>query len=79
MRPISMEGFWKAAVAAGAAACAAGIVFHLQGLALVGPESSFMYASQEWEYYGLQMASAGAAVAALAWMLKSRTTRDRRA
>ena len=71
---------WKAAAIAGAAACAAGIVFHLQGLSLVGPESSFMYASPEWEYYGLQMASAGAAVAALSILLRrSRTMRDRRA
>lgn len=70
----------RAAVAGGAALCAAGIVFHLQGLALVGPQSSFMYASPEWESYGLQMASAGAALAALAFLLRrTRQGPDRRA
>lgn len=58
------------AAAGGAAACAAGVLFHLQGLALVGPESSFMYASAQWETYGLQLASAGAAVSALALLLR---------
>lgn len=72
-----VKGF-SAAVAGGAALCAAGIVFHLQGLALVGPESSFMYASAQWEAYGLQMASAGAALSALAFLLRrSRQGPDR--
>ena len=67
----------RAAVAGGAALCAAGIVFHLQGLALVGPEHSFMYASPDWEAYGLQIASAGAGLAALAFLLRNRQGQDR--
>lgn len=58
------------AAVGGAAACAAGVLFHLQGLSLAGPESSFMYGSPQWEAYGLQVASAGAAVSALALLLR---------
>ena len=36
-----------------------GIIFHLQGHSVVGPESSFMYANPDWVSYGLQIAIAG--------------------
>ena len=36
-----------------------GMVFHLQGQGIVGPESSFMYSSPEWITYGIQIATAG--------------------
>jgi len=36
-----------------------GIIFHLQGQAIVGPESSFMYANPEWITYGQQIAIIG--------------------
>ena len=36
-----------------------GIVFHLQGQGIVGPESSFMYSNTEWISYGQQIAVAG--------------------
>ena len=39
-----------------------GIIFHYQGQAMVGPESSFMYANPEWVTYGLQIAVVGIAV-----------------
>jgi len=29
-----------------------GIIFHLQGQAVVGPQSSFMYSNPEWIAYG---------------------------
>ena len=32
-----------------------GIIFHLQGHSIVGPESSFMYANPEWITYGIQI------------------------
>ncbi|MBT5201552.1 MAG: hypothetical protein HOK63_05525 [Thaumarchaeota archaeon] len=32
-----------------------GIIFHLQGLSIVGPESSFMYSNPEWISYGIQI------------------------
>ena len=36
-----------------------GIIFHLQGQAIVGPESSFMYSNPEWITYGQQIAITG--------------------
>ncbi len=51
-------------MAAGAAALALGVVFHLQGRAVLGPESSFMYSNPDWTSYGVQIAACGAAVIA---------------
>lgn len=39
-----------------------GVIFHLQGQSIVGPESSFMYANPEWVSYGLQIMIAGIAI-----------------
>jgi hypothetical protein len=36
-----------------------GIIFHLQGQAIVGPQSSFMYANPSWITYGIQIAVFG--------------------
>ena len=36
-----------------------GILFHLQGQSVVGPESSFMYSNPEWISYGLGIAITG--------------------
>ena len=36
-----------------------GILFHLQGQSVVGPESSFMYSNPEWTSYGLGIAVVG--------------------
>ncbi len=36
-----------------------GLVFHLQGLSVIGPESSFMYSNPEWITYGIQIVIAG--------------------
>ncbi|MFQ5783089.1 MAG: hypothetical protein ACE5GR_08590 [Nitrosopumilus sp.] len=36
-----------------------GIIFHLQGQSMVGPESSFMYSNPDWITYGIQIAMAG--------------------
>ena len=36
-----------------------GIIFHLQGHSIVGPQSSFMYSNPEWITYGLQIVVAG--------------------
>ncbi len=38
---------------------ALGIIFHLQGQAVVGPQSSFMYANPTWITYGIQIAVVG--------------------
>ncbi len=39
-----------------------GILFHLQGQGIVGPESSFMYYNPEWITYGLQIAFIGGGI-----------------
>jgi hypothetical protein len=36
-----------------------GIIFYLQGLSLVGPESSFMYSNPKWITYGFEIIIAG--------------------
>jgi len=36
-----------------------GLVFHLQGQSIIGPESSFMYSNPDWITYGIQIAIAG--------------------
>ncbi|MGY5150548.1 MAG: hypothetical protein ACW9W3_10865 [Candidatus Nitrosopumilus sp. bin_68KS] len=36
-----------------------GILFHLQGHSVVGPESSFMYSNPDWITYGIQIAIIG--------------------
>ena len=36
-----------------------GIIFHLQGQGIVGPESSFMYSNSEWISNGQQIAISG--------------------
>ena len=40
-----------------------GIIFHLQGQAIVGPPSSFMYANPIWITYGMQIAILGGIIA----------------
>jgi hypothetical protein len=39
-----------------------GILFHLQGQGIVGPESSFMYYNPEWITFGLQIAFIGGGI-----------------
>ena len=36
-----------------------GIIFHLQGKSIVGPESSFMYSNPDWVTYGIQIVILG--------------------
>lgn len=36
-----------------------GIIFHLQGQSIIGPESSFMYSNPDWTRYGLQISEYG--------------------
>ncbi len=48
----------------------AGIIFHLQGHAIVGPESSFMYSNPDWITYGQQIAIGGILITGFAIALK---------
>jgi hypothetical protein len=43
----------------GVIAIISGIIFHLQGQAIIGPESSFMYSNPEWVTLGQQIAIIG--------------------
>ena len=49
----------------GAIIFALGIIFHLQGQSVLGPESSFMYANPEWITYGIQIAILGIIISGL--------------
>ena len=46
-------------IIAGIIVLIAGIIFHLQGQGIVGPESSFMYSNPEWVTYGQEIAIIG--------------------
>ena len=41
-----------------------GIIFHLQGQSVIGPESSFMYSNPEWITYGIQVVIVGIIIVA---------------
>lgn len=47
-----------------------GIIFHLQGQAIVGPESSFMYANPSWITYGIQILVLGTTIIVAAIVVK---------
>jgi len=40
-----------------------GLIFHLQGQSIVGPESSFMYSNPDWVTYGIQITIIGIIIA----------------
>ncbi|MDC4231851.1 MAG: hypothetical protein M8319_05955 [Nitrosopumilus sp.] len=42
-----------------------GIIFHLQGQSMIGPESSFMYSNPDWITYGIQIAMTGIIIVAV--------------
>lgn len=46
-------------IAIGAIIIAFGIIFHLQGQGVVGPQESFMYENPNWITYGQQIAVIG--------------------
>ncbi len=50
---------WRAIVILGVIISIFGIIFHLQGQSVLGPESSFMYANPEWVSYGIQITISG--------------------
>ena len=39
-----------------------GLIFHLQGHSVLGPESSFMYSNPDWITYGIQISIVGAII-----------------
>ena len=46
-----------------------GLIFHLQGQSIVGPETSFMYANPEWVSYGLQIMIIGIVVLSIGYVI----------
>ena len=55
----------KAVIITGVVIMIMGVIFHLQGQSLVGPESSFMYSNPQWVTYGIQIAVLGGIVLAV--------------
>ena len=49
----------KAVIITGIGIMIMGLIFHLQGQSMVGPESSFMYSNPQWVTYGIQIIIAG--------------------
>jgi len=47
-----------------------GVIFDLQGQAIVGPESSFMYANPDWITYGIQIMVGGITIIGIGTILK---------
>jgi len=42
-----------------------GLIFHLQGRSIVGPESSFMYSNPQWVTYGIEISVFGGVILAI--------------
>ena len=47
-----------------------GLIFHLQGQSVIGPESSFMYSNPDWITYGQEIAIVGIVVSGFGTVLK---------
>jgi len=47
-----------------------GLIFDLQGQAIVGPKSSFMYANPDWITYGIQIMVLGIIIIGIGVLLK---------
>ena len=55
----------KAVIITGIGIIIMGVIFHLQGQSIVGPESSFMYSNPQWVTYGIQIIIAGGIILAI--------------
>ena len=49
-----------------------GLIFHLQGQSIVGPESSFMYSNPDWITYGIQISIIGIVIVGTGLILVKR-------
>jgi hypothetical protein len=63
---------WSLIVFIGTIIFMLGIIFHLQGQSVIGPESSFMYANPEWVSYGIQIAISGIIISGVGISIKIR-------
>ena len=55
----------KAVIITGIGIIIMGVIFHLQGQSIVGPESSFMYSNPQWVTYGIQIVVVGGIILAI--------------
>ena len=55
----------KAVILTGIGIMIMGVIFHLQGKSIIGPESSFMYSNPQWITYGIQIAVLGGIILAI--------------
>ncbi len=55
----------KAVIIIGIGIMIMGVIFHLQGQSIVGPESSFMYSNPQWITYGIQIVVLGGIIVAI--------------
>ena len=49
-----------------------GIIFNFQGQGMVGPESSFMYQSEDWIDYGIIISMAGAILILIGYVIEKK-------
>ena len=49
----------KPTIISGSVITILGIIFHFQGQAVIGPQSSFMYSNPDWITYGIQIVIGG--------------------
>jgi len=54
-----------------------GIIFHLQGQGIVGPQESFMYENPNWIIYGQQIAVIGILIIGIGMVVKIYFTKKR--
>jgi len=57
-------------IAVGILVMAFGLIFHLQGQAVVGPETSFMYSNADWITYGLEIVIVGNSILVIGIIIK---------
>ena len=62
----------KIVIFVGIATLIMGIIFHLQGQSIVGPESSFMYSNPDWTTYGIQISICGSIITGIGWVFAKR-------
>ena len=53
-----------------------GGIFHLQGQAVIGPQSSFMYSNPSWVTYGIQIIMIGIIIITTAILVKKIKSRS---
>jgi len=61
---------WRGIIPIGMIIFVMGLIFHLQGQSIVGPESSFMYANPQWISYGTQIAIIGIIISGIGFLIK---------